>query len=120
MSEKISCVFCAAYADCESLQSCLAMVMDNKILEGQGRGSIKNLPRSFYTFYKPVPNSDMTVLLELFFTYSELSNEEFWVFVSCVAFEKIEENRRLRSRVRLFMSGSVGNQVRVFTCSIRN
>ena len=26
----------------------LAMVVDNKILEGQGRGSIKDLPRPFF------------------------------------------------------------------------
>ena len=34
------------------------------------------------------------VLLDLFCPHSELSNGVFWVFVVCVVFEKIEENRR--------------------------
>ena len=50
----------------------LAMVVDNINLEGQGRGSFKDLPHPFF-------------LKSTLFTNS----------VSCVVFEKIDENRRL-------------------------
>ena len=43
----------------------LAMVVDDKILEGQGRGSIKDLPRPFFLKSTLFTNSDPVLSLNV-------------------------------------------------------